>query len=86
MQSFPLLKLGGYSSVEDLHDVFGAYLVDVGYIARVCDGYVLVSPDDPKDVQLNRASDYEWFTRVVLEALVRSGESNITASYYANDA
>jgi hypothetical protein len=79
MRPSVLLKLSGYSSLEKLRDDFGAYMVDVGYIAEEHDGYVLVAPDDLEHVQLHREEDYEWFERVVVTSLRQAGEQDILA-------
>jgi hypothetical protein len=80
MQSTALLKLSGYLSIEKLRDDFASYMVDVGYIAEEREGYVLVAPDDPEEVQLHRQEDYEWFEQVVVKSLRQAGEVSITVT------
>ena len=78
------LKLSGFSSLAELEDDVSSVLVDIGYIAKKGDGYVLIAPDDSDEIQLHVSKDYEWFERVVLSSLQRHDGPLLTASPFAS--
>lgn len=77
-----LLKITGFSSATKLEDDVSSYLVDIGYIDKIGEGFALFTPDDPETVRLEVQSDFDWFKLVVVESLRRAGEQNVRGERY----
>jgi hypothetical protein len=77
-----LLKVTGFSSATKLRDDVGSYLVDIGYIHKLGEGFALLAPDNPENVRLDVQSDFDWFKACVMESLRHTGERGVLAERY----